>query len=273
MTRSVLRGLWGIIGVLLVIFGIIFYAWQIEPSLLHTVQYEIMTSRTKPVKIAFFTDTHFGEQYSPDYLARIVEEINAQEVDAVLFGGDFFDSYWRDASQIDSAQMAEQLSAMKAPHKYAVWGNHDIGGGAERVYAQLMEASGFTLLKNETAEIESLSLRIVGIDDWMLGEPDNQLTVPDDEKTNIFLTHEPDDAPWFARNGADLILAGHTHGGQIFVPFLSQKFLPPGGRNYVKGQYDVNGVPLVVSCGIGTTKLPARFLNIPEICVLTLSEQ
>lgn len=62
----------------------------VEPSLLHTVQYEIMTSRTKPVKIAFFTDTHFGEQYSPDHLARIVEEINAQKVEAVLFGGDFF---------------------------------------------------------------------------------------------------------------------------------------------------------------------------------------
>ncbi len=273
MKRRLLRVLWGLAGVLLVIFGVFFYAWQIEPSLLHTVQYEIKTSHAVPVKIAFFTDTHFGKDDTPDRLARIVEEINAQKPNMVLFGGDFFDSYWRDASQIDVNLMEEKLRAIEAPHKYAVWGNHDIGGGAVRVYEQLMEAGGFTLLKNEMAEIEQLSVRIVGMDDWMLGEPDNGLRVSDDNCTNIFLTHEPDDAPLFAENGADLILAGHTHGGQIFVPFFCQKFLPPGGRHYVKGQYDVDGVSLVVSCGIGTTKLPVRFLNMPEICVLTLSDQ
>lgn len=114
------------------------YARFIEPNLLRVSRQKVSTAgKTEPLTAVFFTDTHFGSQYSPRNLAKIAEKINAQNPDLVFFGGDFFDAYWQDADLLDLDMIAEELSKIQAPlGKYAVWGNHDRGGGASRVYCQ-----------------------------------------------------------------------------------------------------------------------------------------
>lgn len=93
---------------------------------------------------SFFTDTHFGEDKPVDSAKQLAERINQLEPDLVIFGGDLLDNYARDREQMDLELLREQLSGINAPDgKYTVWGNHDWGGGAARIYQEFMESCGF----------------------------------------------------------------------------------------------------------------------------------
>lgn len=93
-----------------------------------------------------------------------------------------------------------------------------------------------------------------------------------DREPVILLAHEPDYADHVARRGAaDLVLSGHTHGGQVRIPFLPPLFLPPLGRKYIEGQFRIGGLQLYVNRGIGAVGIPFRFNVPPEITVITLA--
>ena len=126
--KKILRFLWIPIAAAILVGG---YAWLIEPNLLRVSRQEAAADgKTGPLTVVFFTDTHFGSLYSPDHLSRIVEKINAEKPDLVLFGGDFFDAYAKDAALFDLEQIGETLSEIDAGlGKYAVWGNHDRAAG------------------------------------------------------------------------------------------------------------------------------------------------
>lgn len=268
--KKILRFLWIPIAAAILVGG---YAWLIEPNLLRVSRQEAAADgKTGPLTVVFFTDTHFGSLYSPDHLSRIVEKINAEKPDLALFGGDFFDAYAKDAALFDLEQIGETLSEIDAGlGKYAVWGNHDRGGGASRVYEQVMEAGGFSVLDNRWVSLPESGLVLAGVDDGLLGTPSLDLSDAPADAFVILLSHEPDPVRELPAGGVDLILSGHSHGGQVSLPFLTQAVLPPGGREFRKGWYRLGESALFVSCGIGTTKLPVRLGNIPEICVFTLT--
>jgi predicted MPP superfamily phosphohydrolase len=87
----------------------------------------------------------------------------------------------------------------------------------------------------------------------------------------ILLAHEPDIAPEAAKHNVDLMLSGHTHGGQVRIPFLPPVMLPPMGKDYVEGHFQVGPMQLYVNRGIGAVQLPFRFNCPPEITVITLA--
>ena len=132
------------------------------------------------------------------------------------------------AAYHDNENLVSQLSQIQPRYgKFAIWGNRDYGGGAVRQYQQLMEASGFYLLQNEGVAVTTDSgeqLLLAGLDDALLGEPDLQPVIaqysPDNYPCSILMIHEPDLADQYAQDGFDLMLAGHSHGGQVDVPFL-----------------------------------------------------
>ncbi|MGI5894805.1 MAG: metallophosphoesterase [Candidatus Merdivicinus sp.] len=247
------------------------YARFIEPNQLRIVHHEIHTNdRTSTGTIAFFTDTHLGKFYSAKNLEKITDTINQEKPDVILFGGDFFDNYARDRETLDLTQISMELDRMQAPMgKYAVWGNHDCGGGASRIYEETLEAGGFTVIQNEGIALEKLGIYLWGMDDALLGKPEN----PDieDKYYRIIIGHEPDQADQIPEDCADLMLAGHSHGGQISLPILTEKILPIGAKKYKRGWYECENINLYVSSGIGNTLLPMRFGNIPEIIILTLT--
>ena len=249
------------------------YARFIEPNLLRVSRQKVSTAgKTEPLTAVFFTDTHFGSQYSPRNLAKIAEKINAQNPDLVFFGGDFFDAYWQDADLLDLDMIAEELSKIQAPlGKYAVWGNHDRGGGAFRVYESVLAKGGFTVLSNQWVPVPDNDLTIAGVDDALLGSPSLNLEGAPPEAFTILLSHEPDLIAELPMEGIDLVLSGHSHGGQVTLPFLTEKILPPGSQRFYKGWYAWGQADLFVSSGIGTTKLPVRLGNVPEIYVLELT--
>ena len=256
------------------------YATYIEPHMITTDTIRINTSSASdtPVslKIIQFSDTHLGFQFDLKQLEKTVAMINKHKPDLVVFTGDLIDH----AKSYDHIEdIGPILAKIEAPlGKYAVYGNHDYGGGAEKHYQRIMIEGGFKLLVNE---VESITLEngaivaIGGLDEMMLGEPDPQKLIesyPSGAYT-ILLTHEPDLIDYFTLTKPNLTLAGHSHGGQIQLPFYGPVITTAYAEKYIEGEYalDSEGLATIhVNTGLGTTKLPMRFLTPPVLSIIDL---
>lgn len=254
------------------------YARYVEPYMLITRTVTIEATKHVPeCTIVFFSDTHFGKDYSEKNVERIVKRINRSEPDLVIFGGDFLDNYARDREALDLEYIGAELSKIEASYgKFAVWGNHDYGGGAVRIYQDLMTDGGFQVLENENCLIEELNMKVFGYDDYLLGRTEESLYQIQSQYFNLIAAHEPVVADFIENTGDNLLLTGHTHGGQVGIPAIREKVIPKGSGGYAKGLYTKeeigtkSSLQMFVSSGIGTTLYPIRFLNVPEIVEIHL---
>lgn len=259
--------------------GAYYYAREIEPSLLHINENNITSNKIPALfhkfKIVQFSDTHIGFHYTLEQLNELVAEINALEPDLIVFTGDLVDDpfnyHW-------SNNLTELLNKLNASHgKYWIYGNHDHGGYGTEIVKDVMDQANFNLLINSHSIIEKDNERIVlaGIDDVMLGHPDLNTTLHqvNSDLFTILLAHEPDYADTTANFPVDIQLSGHSHGGQVRFPFIGHLHTPLYAQKYVEGKYtfDNEKLSLYVNRGIGTTRLPYRFLCRPEIHVFTLN--
>jgi predicted MPP superfamily phosphohydrolase len=258
-----------------------YYARYIEPKqmkkLKHTITHSSIPESFSGIKIAQFSDTHIGHHFDKADLEKVIRKINEEEPDIVVFTGDLMDNpleYDR------SYNLIEILRKVKAPlGKFAIFGNHDHGGYGTETYEEIMEKSEFTVLKNENTYVELIDgskIYIAGVDDLMLGRPDFRETlrnIPDDAYT-ILLAHEGDAADSIAEQfHVNLQLSGHSHGGQVQVPFLGPLITPPLGSKFYEGFYQLDELTLYVNKGLGTTRQPYRFLAPPEISFFTLAKK
>ena len=141
-----------------------------------------------------------------------------------------------------------------------------------------MEDSGFKILVNDQANVKldsGKTISILGLDDALLGNPDVEKTVRNIKESNynLLLLHEPDLSDKFVSYNIDLILAGHSHGGQVKIPFLGEIVTPPLAEKYKDGLYNFNtqrNTQLYVNSGIGNTKMPFRFMNVPEVSIFEI---
>lgn len=253
--------------------GMLGYARFIEPELLTVKSLTVETDNNiSPCRIIFFSDLHLGKYYDEAHLDRIVNEINGLNADFVFFGGDLFDNYARDYESLDFEYIRKKLSEIRvAVSKYAVWGNHDYGGGAVRIYEDFLSSCGFEVLNDESRLFKDYGIKIFGYDDYLMGWTDPELYTIDSDYFNIIVAHEPVISQFIESNSGNFLLAGHTHGGQVTIPFLTDEFLPEGSGEFRKGFYSAEetgravSLQMYVSSGIGMTRYPFRFLNIPEI--------
>lgn len=256
------------------------YARFIEPALL-TIQYENICSNLlsdkNDIRIIQFSDTHICKFFNVGKLRKIVDKINKEVPDIVVFTGDLLERYNKYEDKGNIHEIWEALSEIKAPlGKYAVYGNHDYGGGAERAYEQIMEKSGFKLLLNEKVKIDEYNIIIIGMDDSIFGTLNEEVIVSylDEDYYNIILSHEPDVAEYFLQYNADLFLTGHSHGGQINLPFIS--YTPLLAQKYKRGMYNIDNyrqTKIYVNIGLGTSTVPLRFMAVPELTVITLKRE
>ncbi len=261
-------------------FGIFAYSIYVEPNLLSVKNIEINNSSNikneDTIKIAQISDIHLGEYYAIDKLEKLVNKVNSQNADIIVFTGDLFDnvSKFEDTSKV--APILKKLNANIG--KYAIYGNHDYGGGAKNIYKNVMEDSGFKILVNEQANVKldsGKTMSILGLDDALLGNPDVEKTARNikGNNYNLLLLHEPDLSDKFVSYNIDLILAGHSHGGQVKIPFLGEIVTPPLAEKYKDGLYNLNtkrNTQLYVNSGIGNTKVPFRFMNVPEVSIFEI---
>ncbi|MBZ9691154.1 metallophosphoesterase [Clostridium sp. M14] len=261
-------------------FGIFAYSIYVEPNLLSVKNIEINNSSNikneDTIKIAQISDIHLGEYYTIDKLEKLVNKVNSQNVDIIVFTGDLFDnvSKFEDTSKV--TPILKKLNAKIG--KYAIYGNHDYGGGAKNIYINVMEDSGFRILVNDQANVKldsGKTISILGLDDALLGNPDVEKTARNIKESNynLLLLHEPDLSDKFVSYNIDLILAGHSHGGQVKIPFLGEIVTPPLAEKYKDGLYNLNtqrNTQLYVNSGIGNTKMPFRFMNVPEVSIFEI---
>lgn len=252
---------------------VVLYARFVEPNMLKTTRTTIQADvKITPFKIVFFSDTHFGRYYKQEKIEEIVTKINAEKADIVVFGGDFFDRYNADSAILDTEYLQEQMKKIEAKSaKLAVWGNHDYGGGSKMIYEEFMAGADFVIIKNSYVELEELNVTVLGLDDFLLGRPINETDFLDKTKFNLMVSHAPDIVDRMDLSPVNLTISGHSHGGQVAIPFVSKYVRPTGAQFYTSGTYDFDTPrksKLFVTRGIGTTKLPLRLMSVPEISVI-----
>lgn len=273
-----IKNLFRLFILLIIISGLVFvYAKHIEPQMLKvskiTIKSDHVQENAQGLTIAVFADTHFGEFYSLNDFSKVQTKLAEIEPDIVIFTGDLIDHY--NEYKGDTTRISEEFSKIQAPYgKFAIFGNHDYGGGAEHEYENIMETGGFTVLKNEYFPLDELGIAIIGIDDVVIGygNPDIASWARPDY-FNMILSHVPDLADQIMEYNADLMLSAHTHGRQVSLKYFDDKILPPYGKKYVKGLYQFENnrnTQLYVNRGIGMTQLPFRFMSPPELTLITI---
>jgi uncharacterized protein len=254
----------------------------IEPNRPRIVRQEIALrrwpARMDGFTIALLSDFHYDPYFSVHPLRASIGMVNDLCPDLIVLTGDFVSAPILMRHHLKAAAAAEpcarMLQQMQAPYGlWAVLGNHDAGTDPDRVTNSL-RSYGIQVLINQSIPIESNGARfwLGGVDDPLERSADLNATlhnIPSDESV-VLLAHEPDYADHVARYPVDLQLSGHTHGGQVRVPFAPPLYLPPMGRKYIWGWYNIGGLPLYVNRGLGTVNLPIRMNCPPEITFLTL---
>jgi predicted MPP superfamily phosphohydrolase len=226
----------------------------------------------KPLRIALLTDTHMaGPDQDPERLARIVAAVDAQHPDLVLLGGDYMGEPKLFGRSYDPQEAVAPLARLHAPLGIlAVLGNHD-HWDAEGAIGDALARLGIPVLSNRA--VQRGPLVIGGIDDGNSDHADVAATVDAVRALGgaaIYLSHGPD---VFGRLPlGSVLLTGHTHCGQIALPFFGAVLVP--GKHPIRypcGRYDREGKIVIVSGGVGTSDLPFRLFAPPDFWIVTVS--
>jgi uncharacterized protein len=243
-----------------------------------TIAISNLPSAFKGFRIVQISDIHLDEFTEPTFLERVVNHVNALSPDMVLLTGDFVThgSLTFLASRHAAHRCAEILSTITCPLRYACLGNHDVAVSAPLVIGSLT-ANGIPVLVDQHVPIERNGSRfwLCGVNDPGTTNPRLELAVPPlPDAPVLLMAHEPDYADTVVQHPrgqlVDFMFSGHTHGGQIRLPFLGPLVLPPMGKIYPEGLFRVKNMQLYVNRGIGAVGIPFRLNCPPEITVFTL---
>ncbi len=225
----------------------------------------------KGYTIVFFSDLHYGTSIKSKQLDDLIRRINLVDADLVLFGGDLFDDYEKMGAE-DVEYLKNALNKIEAKSgKFAVLGNHDLKNeNVQSAISSVLMQSEFEIITNTNLTVDGLNL--VGIDSLKGGQADIEKAYEgvDFKKYTIALCHTPDILDSI-KEGTDLLLSGHSHGGQINLPLISDYLTPEGAKNYIHGKHQKGATLLDITNGVGTTILPFRLFADSEFVVYKLS--
>jgi predicted MPP superfamily phosphohydrolase len=259
------------------------YAYHVEPTWLAvnrvTLPVRRLPTALAGLRIAQLSDFHYGPHIPTGYLEDSIDRTMAEKPDLVALTGDYID---RGPDHVAAA--ARLFRFLRAPlGVFAVLGNHDFSvhtaRGARRHpelhrrVTDALGAEGVSVLRNRSVRVEhsGAGLLIAGVDDLWSGEsdPDTALAGTCTNTPRIVLAHNPQSAEQLAHHRADLVLSGHTHGGQINWPGLGRLLLAKKARRWAAGLYPLETGHLYVNTGVGFG-WRFRFGVRPELAVITL---
>jgi uncharacterized protein len=266
--------------------GLAVYSTAIERHWLEVTHLDVSLPGLSHVfdgmRVAQLSDIHLDDFTEPFFLHHVIDRVNQLQPEMVLLTGDYVSSgLTPEKFAIGAAwQCALLLKTLECKRVYAVLGNHDVDVGAHEVTGAL-QAHGIQVLTNTSIPIERAGSRfwLAGIDDPMNGAPDPDLAIPAAIRNVpgepvILMCHAPDYADQLLKHlsgqAVDLMLSGHTHGGQVRLPLFGALELPSLGRKYVEGMFRLGRLQLYVNRGIGTIGVPFRLFCPPEITMFTL---
>lgn len=266
--------------------GLALYAGELERHWLEVVRKDIQISGLSAdfdgLRIAQLSDIHLDEFTEPFLLREAIDEINRSRPALVLLTGDYVSAeVLTPQLTVEAAwQCGKLLQQLECTQRYAIFGNHDIWAGEQHV-GDALKSNGITVLRNSYLPFERGAGRLwlAGLDDPVCGQPDHDRAIPPSIRNIatepiLLMCHAPDYVDVLrkcpAGRGVSLVVSGHTHGGQIRLPFVGPLRLPPGGRKYVEGLFQLGTTQLYVNRGIGSVGVPFRFDCRPEITLFTL---
>jgi hypothetical protein len=272
--KRVLQGLF-LTGLVLAV-----WAFAAEPASLRVREYPLeipgWPAGRAGMRIALIADLHVGSPFNgPGKLEEVVARTNAAQPDLVLIAGDLVIQDVMGGEFVPPEAIAPVLGRLRAPlGVYAVLGNHDWWLNAQRVSRALTRA-GIPVLEDRAVEISrgGPPFWLVGISDYWEGRHDvrGALSQAADGAPVLAFTHNPDLFPEVPAR-VSLTLAGHTHGGQVYLPLLGRLIVPSRyGARYAIGHVVEGDRHLFVTSGVGMSILPVRFLVPPEISIVRLS--
>lgn len=270
-----------IIMILLIIL-VLLYSRFIAIKNIKTHEYKIVnknfTNEYYGLKIVHISDIHYGRVTFDNELEELVKKVNRTKPDIIVFTGDLIDQDTKMSNE-DNDRVAKILSKLTARiGKYAVSGNHDY---YYKNWDLIIENSGFSNLndKIDTIYLENKRYILISgmstnsygkksISDKLKESTEFLKDKKNDEKPiySILLMHEPDYIDDLNINNYDLVLAGHSHNGQVRIPFIGaiKSTLPSGSKKYYDRYYKIKNTDLYISNGIGTSKINFRLFNRPS---------
>ena len=254
------------------------YALFIEPNRLVITERDVKTSKwthDKPLKIALIADVHaIWPWMTPRHIKRIITKTNELKPDLILLLGDYVSThpFGIQPNAVESYSLYNELQSKCGT--YSVIGNHDLHGSVG--WLEALRNSDIPLLENEAIKLNcnGQDFWLAGLEDlwWQDADIKKTLDYVKDDDPIILMMHNPDsfvDVP----NNIALSVAGHTHAGQIRFPILvSVESVVPSkyGKRFEYGHIKNDNKDLVVSGGLGTTGIPLRFMNPPEVVIVNL---
>lgn len=260
--------LYGIILLIAVIIWIIWGNFSIQ-----TTQYTVSDPEI-PDAFHGFRIVHVSDLHNTSYgtdnqnLLKMIQDANP---DMIVVTGDLIDYYNTDV-EISSRFMEE---AVKIAPCYYVYGNHEVRMPNE--YAQLrkrMKACGVSILEDRSVPLEKdgQSICIAGLMDYVSVSSQYISNLFREDMYTILLTHRPDHIDSYTESKVDLVLCGHTHGGQVRLPFIGSVFAPGQGLfpEYDSGMFQVDDTTMIISQGLGNSSIPVRINCRPELVIIDL---
>lgn len=268
--------------IILLLGGLIFWGFLIEPGRLvvreQAIKMDNWPRELNGLRIAVISDIHVDNWFITDKKLRaIVERTNQLQPDLILIPGDYMSGNGWVKRTVEPEVFGPVLKDLRARYGvYAVLGNHDWWHDGVKVRRGL-EANGIKVLENEVVliDIQGTSIWLAGLADlWTrLQKVDETIDKIPQGVPIIALTHNPDIFPKLPQR-VQLLVAGHTHGGQVRFPLIGTVVQSSDfGEKYERGYVFENNHHLFVSTGIGTSIMPVRFGVPPEIVLLTLHSQ
>lgn len=253
------------------------WAFWLEPASLrnedHALKLPSWPGECNGLRVAVLADLHVGSPFNGlDKLEEIVNLTLAAKPDLVLLAGDYVIHGVFGGTFTPPEDAAKVLARLNAPMGvYAVLGNHDWWFNAKQI-TNALESVGIRILEDTSTVVERGNCRLwlVGISDLWEGDHDIDRALKDVPNSGrvIALTHNPDIFPEIPAR-VTLTIAGHTHGGQVYIPGIGRPVLPSKyGQRYAIGHIVEEDRHLFVSSGLGTSIIPVRFLVPPEVSVL-----
>lgn len=286
---------------LLILLTILVWGRFIEPNYIKTKNYnfnsinktEIISEenngdkqKNKEIKIAVFSDLHLGVFNNNLILKKLVKKVNKIKPDLVIIPGDFIYFINRDKLKENFYPLSEIQAT-----KIAILGNHDYGKRENDISRDListLESLGILMVDNKikNLNINDSLIEIVGLADLWVGSPNYEILKKEENDQAIdlrlLITHNPDsiyEILDFEKSSElnqeelkkiNLIISGHTHAGQIRIPFL-YKYIIPTEHDHDRGFYNISGLNMFVTPGLGMVVLPMRLFNFPELSIININ--
>ena len=256
----------------------VFAGW-VEPRRLIVREPALHLPRWPPalngVRLGVMSDLHAGAPHAGRAaIARWVARMNAEAPDAILLGGDFLDAHPLFGGRLAPERVAEVMGELRAPlGVVAVLGNHDWSQAGARMWLAL-QREGIPVLENASVALDAPGGRfhVAGLADLRRRRPDLPAALRDVPRGEpvVLVSHDPDVFPWIPEEIA-VTVSGHTHGGQLALPYLRRPAIPSRhGERFAGGHVVERGRHLFVTSGLGTSGAPVRLFAPPELVVLEL---